>query len=130
MGMRRHLMVVLLVVNGGFHLIAQSVPGGAATEQSRNIRGREQWFAHGRTARDEPAAAARYRALRRKLDLRALRNSQNPIPNSPGTNISGDWFNLDPGRRVFNSSYWNIRLANGKYFRLSNCANHRRCIQL
>ncbi len=100
----RRLMVVLLVLNGGFYLIAQSAPSGAATERSRTIRDREQWFARGRTTRDEPAAATRYRALRHNLDLQALRNSQTPVPNSPGINTSGDWVPLGPASLTSDAS--------------------------
>ena len=63
---------------------------------SRKIHQREQWFAQGRVSAREPAAAARYRALRQKMALRAIRSAQTPSPDSPGNAISGDWVQLGP----------------------------------
>lgn len=93
----RFALATLVVLIGSAVLFGQNPTGNsAATEASRNIRRREQWFMQGRASSREPAANARYRALRQKTASRAIRTPNSPIPNSSGSAFSGDWIQLGP----------------------------------
>ncbi|HEV7220315.1 MAG TPA: hypothetical protein VGN39_15700, partial [Terriglobales bacterium] len=71
---------------------------------SRKIHQREQWFAQGRSAAGGPAAAARQRAIRQKMALRAVRSTQRPSPDSPANALSGDWVQLGPAPVISDAS--------------------------
>src|SRR5450631_2289602 len=93
----RLALATLVVLAGNTIFFGQNrTENSAATEAAHNIRRREQWFMQGRASGLEPAAIARFRALRQKTASRAIRTPNSPTPNSSGSTFSGDWIQLGP----------------------------------
>ena len=102
---RRLVIAALLLLVGSICTLGQENParsGGA--EASRNIHRREQWFAQGRTSGLEPAATARYHALRQKMAMRAFRRAQSPRPESSPNALAGEWVQLGPAPLISDAS--------------------------